>query len=208
MMAEPSFRSVLMILVTVALAALLAGVVLNEFSSELDGLRGAEPAAPSAIKLPPILQRVAEALSTEDLAALLAEQLVRPDSTRPSGWLRRNCYPFLINLKYERESLLAFFFDRTPFAFPRKTPVLGFEGAALAYFGVPPGRLTTGEAVLLFHIARFPDTPLPVDDPEQALELRNSLLQELFNDRLITRAQYHSESRRPLILSGSHPAVW
>ena len=69
-------------------------------------------------------------------------------------------------------------------------------------------RLTTGEAILLFHIARFPDAPVPVNDPERTLELRNRLLLDLQNDKLITPAQYRSESSRPLILSGRHPAVW
>ncbi|MDE3000791.1 MAG: transglycosylase domain-containing protein [Gemmatimonadota bacterium] len=208
MMAGFSFRTMLMILIPAALAATAIGVVFNGYSSELDDLLGSRPASPAAANLPPILMRVADAMSTADLAGLLAEQFVRAGGPGPSGWLRRNCYPFLITLKFEKESLLAFFFDRTPFAFPRMTPVRGFERAALAYFGVPAARLTTGEAILLFHIARFPDAPLPVNDPERALELRDGLLQELFNDRLITRAQFRTESSRPLILSGSHPAVW
>ena len=208
MMARPSFRSVLMILITVALAASVFGVVLNGYSKDLDVLLGSQPANLAAPDLPPVLLRVADSLSTADLARLLAEQLARPGSANPSGWLRRTCYPFLITLKYEKESLLAFFFNRTPFPFPRRSPVPGFEDAARAYFGVPPDRLTAGEAILLFQIARFPDSPLPVSDPEGSLELRNRLLLDLLNDKLITPRRYRSESSRPLILSGSHPAVW
>lgn len=208
MMAVLSLRSGLIILIPAALAASYVGVVLNGYSRELDGLLVAGPKTPAVTGLPSILYRVADSLSTADLARLLAEQLTPSDGPGPSGGFRRACYAFLIARKYERESLQAYFFDRTPFAFPRKTPVPGFGGAALAYFGVPPGRLTAGEAILLFHIARYPDAPLPVNDPDQALELRDSLLLELFEDGLITRDQYRFESARPLILSGSHPAVW
>ena len=208
MMAGRSVRSVLRVMIPAAAVVLLIGVVLTGYSRELDRLLGSGPENPAASDLPSILTSVADSLSTSELAGLLAEQLVPPGRSGPSGGLRRICYAFLIALKYEKESLPAIFFDRTPFAFPRKTPVRGFERAARAYFGVSPGRLTTGEAILLFHLARFPDAPLPVNDPEQALELRNRLLLDLLNDKLITQAQYRSESSRPLILSGTHPAVW
>ena len=218
MMARPSLQSVLMTLIPMAVAASLIGFVLNGYSRELDGLLGAclraytyrqaGPDAPAASGLPSILDRVADSLSTADLARLLAEQLAPSDGPDPAGGIKRACYAFLIARKYKKETLVAYFFDRTPFAVARNSSVPGFARAAHAYFGVSPEQMTTGEAILLFHLARFPDAPLPVNDPERALELRNNLLRKLFDDRLITRAQYRSESSRPLILSGSHPAVW
>ncbi len=208
MMPRRSLRSVLMIMIPVALAASLAGVVLNGYSSELDGLLGAVPEAPAASGLPSILKRVADSLSTADLSRLLAEQLAPPVGPDAVGGFKRACFAFLIARKYEKESLQAFFFERTPFALPRGTSVSGFKRAARAYFGISPGQMTTGEAILLFHLARFPDAPPPVDEPEHAINLRNRLLLELLNDELITAAQYQAESVRPLILAGSHPAVW
>ena len=207
-MAGRSLRSVLAILIPAAVAASIVGVVLNGYSRELDGILSEGPVEAAGSGLPPILHRVADSLSTRDLARLLAGQFISPDRTDPSSGFKRTCYAFLIARNYERERLQAFFFERTPFAFPQSSPVPGFEGAARAYFGVPPGRLTAGEAVLLFHLARFPDAPAPVTDPEHAIELRNRLLLDLMNDGVITSPQYRSESVRPLILSGSHPSVW
>ena len=208
MMAGLSVRSVPRVLIPAAAVAVLIGVVLTGYSRELDRLLGTGPENPAASELPSILTSVAESLPTSELAGLLAEQFVPRRTSNPADVLKRTCFALLLSLKYEKESLLALFFDRTPFAFPRKTSVRGFERAARAYFGVSPERLTTGEAILLFHLARTPDAPLPVNDPEQALELRDRLLLDLQKDKLITPAQYRSESSRPLILSGSHPAVW
>lgn len=208
MMAAFRVRLVLWILIAAAGVAGVFAVILTGYSQELDRLIGDGPEYPAAADLPPILNRVADSLSTADLAGLLARQFVPPDRSGISSGFKRTGYALLMARKYKKESLLAFFFDRTPFAFPRKTPVLGFEGAARAYFGVPPARMTAGEAVLLFHIARYPDAPAPVIDPERAIELRNRLLLDLKNDGRITATQYQSESARPLILSGSHPAVW
>lgn len=208
MMARQALRSVLMILIPVAVAASLIGVVLNAYSRELDGILGAGPDAPSTSGFPSILDRVADSLSTADLARLLAEQLAPSDGSDAAGGIKRACYAFLIARKYKKESLVAFFFDRTPFAVTRNSSVPGFARAARAYFGVSPEQMTTGEAILLFHLARFPDAPAPVTDPERAIELRDRLLLELMDDKLITTAQYHAESARPLILAGSHPAVW
>lgn len=208
MMARPSLRSVLMIVIPVALVASLAGFMLDEYSRELDGLLGAGPDALAASGLPSILHRVADSLSTEDLARLLAEQLAPSDGPDAAGGFKRTCYAFLIARKYKKESLVAFFLNRTPFNVTRNTSVPGFARAARVYFGVSPEKLTTGEAILLFHLARFPDAPAPLTDPERAIELRNRLLLELMDDKLITTAQYRAESARPLILSGSHPAVW
>lgn len=208
MMAGPSLRSVLMILIPAALAASLIGFVLNGYSRELDSLLGAGPEAPSTSGLPSILDTVVDSLSTADLSRLLADQLAPSDGPDPAGGIKRTCFAFLIARKYKKESLEAFFFDRTPFAVTRNTSVPGFARAARAYFGVAPEKLTTGEAILLFHLARFPDAPAPVTDPERAIELRNRLLLELRDDKLITTAQYRAESARPLILAGSHPAVW
>ena len=208
MMALPSRRSVLTILIPVALVASLVGFMLDGYSRELDRLLGTVPDAPATSGLPSILDRVADSLSTADLARLLADQLAPPDGPDPAGGIKRACYAFLIARKYKKESLQAFFFDRTPFAVTRNISVPGFARAARAYFGVSPEQLTTGEAILLFHLARFPDAPAPVTDPEGAIELRNRLLLELMDEKLITTAQYRAESIRPLILAGSHPAVW
>ncbi len=208
MMTGLSVRSVLRVLIPAAAVAVLIGVVLTVYSRELDRRLGSGPEKPASSDLPSILHRVADSLSAADLAGTLAQQLVPPRSPNHADGLKRICFAVLLPLKYKKESLLAFFFDRTSFAFPRKTPVRGFARAARAYFGLSPCRLTTGEAILLFHIARFPDAPVPVNDPERTLELRNRLLLDLQNDKLITPAQYRSESSRPLILSGRHPAVW
>ena len=208
MMARPSLRSVLMIVIPVALVASLAGLILDGYSQELDGLLGAGPDVLAASGLPSILHRVADSLSTKDLARLLAEQLAPSDGPDAAGGFKRTCYAFLIARKYKKESLVAFFLNRTPFDVTRNTSVPGFARAARVYFGVSPEKLTTGEAILLFHLARFPDAPAPLTDPERAIELRNRLLLELMDDKLITTAQYRAESARPLTLSGSHPAVW
>lgn len=208
MMALPSRRSVLTILIPVALVASLVGFMLDGYSRELDDLLGAGPDAPSVSGLPSILHRVADSLSTADLARLLAGQFTSSDGTDAAGGFKRTCYAFLIARKYKKESLVAFFFDRTPFDVTRNTSVPGFARAARAYFGVSPEKLTTGEAILLFHLARFPDAPAPVTDPERAIELRNRLLLELMDDKLITSAQYRAESARPLILPGRLPTAW
>lgn len=208
MMAAIRARALFWVLIPAAAVAGIIAVVLTGYARDLDRLIGDGPESAAAAGLPPILHRVADSLSAADLAGLLARQFVTADHTDlPSGF-KRTGYALLMARKYEKESLLAFFFHRTPFPFPRKPPVRGFEGAARAYFGVPPGRMTAGEAILLFHIALSSDAPVPVSDPERAIELRNLLLLDLMKGGLISRARYRSESGRPLILSGSHPSVW
>ena len=208
MMAGFRVRYVFWVMIPAAASAGIITLVLAGYARELDRLIGEGQESTAAAGLPPILHRVADSLSAADLARLLARQFIPPEHTGFSSGFKRTCYAVLMARKYEKEGLLAFFFDRTPFAFPRKTPVLGFREAARAYFGVPPARMTAGEAILLFHIARSSDAPVPVTDPQRAIELRNLLLRDLMSGGMISQAQYRSESVRPLVLSRSHPAVW
>lgn len=74
----------------------------------------------------------------------------------------------------------------------------GVASAARTYFNTTPDRLTLSQAALLAGMVRSTNEYDPVEHPEQALDRRNVVLDEMTNVGSITRAQADAAKAEPL----------
>jgi penicillin-binding protein 1A len=82
----------------------------------------------------------------------------------------------------------------------------GFEAGAEYYFSKHAKDLTLPEAALLAGLPKGPEYYSPVRHPDRALKRRNLVLNELLEDRKITRAQAETAKAAPLGLHVEPPA--
>jgi hypothetical protein len=77
--------------------------------------------------------------------------------------------------------------------------------AANYYFGVSTQSLSIGETLLLFSLAHNPT--LPITDPIATHQYRNTLLNKLYNNKILTDHQYHIEQQKALALAADHRPI-
>jgi penicillin-binding protein 1A len=82
----------------------------------------------------------------------------------------------------------------------------GFEAGSEYYFSKHARDLTLPEAALLAALPKGPEYYSPVRYPERALKRRNLVINEMLQDRKITRAQADSAKKAPLGLHLEAPA--
>jgi penicillin-binding protein 1C len=96
--------------------------------------------------------------------------------------------------RVEREKILWTYFNNVAYG----SNLIGCESAARRYFGKPASELTIAEAALLAGLPKAPSYYLPTKHPKRALVRRNSVLQRMWQEGCITRAQYTQAKKRPL----------
>ncbi len=74
----------------------------------------------------------------------------------------------------------------------------GIAAAARVYFGKSLDQLTLGEAATLARCVRTPSRENPIDDPETALENRNTVLKIMREEDFITEDKYEAALKEPL----------
>jgi penicillin-binding protein 1A len=77
---------------------------------------------------------------------------------------------------------------------------VGVEAAARFYFGKPAQQLNLEEAAMIAGIIRSPEYYSPVKHPKEALERRNLVLKKMFEQKMISAAQYKTASTRKLAI--------
>ena len=74
----------------------------------------------------------------------------------------------------------------------------GIRAASLAYFGKEPARLTTAEGALLVALPQSPEARRPDRDPAAALAGRNTVLDRMVTEGVLTAEEAETAKREPL----------
>jgi len=99
-----------------------------------------------------------------------------------------------IERAYTKDEILEKYLNQINFGQGR----YGVATAARYYFNKDVSQLTLSESALLVAIPKQPETFSPYRDPERAKARRNLVLKEMFNDHLITEAEYNTAINEPL----------
>ena len=208
------------LLAFVIIFSLFVGLVLLSFSQELD--RVLEPAPndlPYSAFAGPLL-RALEAfhhpgfaramgsprLGPPDLSGTLARLIVDQGSEMRQA-TERIGYSALLEIGYSRETLVAFYFNRASVGNVNGSPINGIAEAARVFFGIAPGRLNLGEALLLCDLAMSPQNTPRLSDPDPALRARNRLLSLMNQVGLLADSEYEVEVARPYSPAPDHRPV-
>ncbi len=125
------------------------------------------------------------------LAASHNERLLRRS-------VRRVAYLILSNTVLTRSGAATTFAARAPVRFASGQTSKGFEAASRRLFGLPSSRLSIGELALLCRTAVTGHLP---PAPDEALRVRNRLIDRLESRGVLSRADVDREHARPLTLA-------
>ena len=121
--------------------------------------------------------------------------------------LRQLACAILLGLKSE-DIRLSHYLNTIPFGSVNGLPVAGFPQAARTYFGVSHTHLTVGETLLLCHLAQNPGVHSPLTHPDDALKIRNHLLESFHRAGILPPSVYREEIDRSLSLAPDHRPVY
>ncbi len=77
----------------------------------------------------------------------------------------------------------------------------GVESASHQYFGKSCSELTLGEAATLAGTCRWPNTNNPINNPKNALSRRNTVLQQMLENKFITQKEYEDALAEDMMAS-------
>lgn len=81
--------------------------------------------------------------------------------------------------------------------------IKGITAASHFYFGHDPETLSVAEMVLLLGISRSPNYYNPFKHPDRTIKLRNTILERLFNNKLLTDMEYQTALSEALPIHAS-----
>ena len=134
------------------------------------------------------------------LTQQLAKQLYSPHSD--GIWERALQKPieWMIAVKLERfyskEEILKMYLNQFDFLYN----AVGIKSAAYVYFGKEPKDLNIEEAATLVGMVKNPSFYNPVRKPERTRDRRNTVLEQMYKNDMLTRQQLDSLSQLPLKL--------
>ena len=130
-------------------------------------------------------------------ASTITMQVARNFYLPTEKTMTRKIYEILLALKIEslltKEQILSLYLDRAPFG----GNLEGVRAAAYAWFGKPPGRLTTAEAALLVAIPQAPVSRRPDRFPEAAQAARDRVLARMQSAGVLTEDQVAAALTEP-----------
>lgn len=104
---------------------------------------------------------------------------------------------WIVALKLERnftkQEIISLYLNRVSWL-----NVYGIKNAASVYFQKEPSQLTTDEAALLVGMLKGPSTYNPVRNPNAALARRNTVLDQMVRNQVITQAESAKYKNKPL----------
>ena len=109
------------------------------------------------------------------------------------GKLRQIRVALALERRLTKEQILSLYLDRAPFG----GNLEGVRAAAYAWFGKPPGRLTTAEAALLVAIPQAPVSRRPDRFPEAAQAARDRVLARMQSAGVLTEDQVAAALTEP-----------
>lgn len=97
---------------------------------------------------------------------------------------------------YMKEEIIAMYFNTVEYG----SNAFGIKSAAQTFFNKLPSELTVNEAALLVGVVNAPTKYSPVRNPNNATARRNTVLSRLQECNFISRKQYDSLSKLPIVL--------
>ena len=138
----------------------------------------------------------------------LTQQLVKNFFLTPDRKLWRKfkevLMAVLLELHYEKQEILETYVNEVYFGQDRNRAIHGVALASQFYFGNSVEHISLHQAALLVAMLKGPSVYHPRRNPERALKRRNLVLQELYQQQLISEADYEQAVAKPLGLSREH----
>nr|WP_183413517.1 transglycosylase domain-containing protein [Microbacter margulisiae] len=132
------------------------------------------------------------------LTQQLAKQLYSPPATNIFTRALQKPIEWVIAVKLERlytkEEILNMYLNQFDFL----NNAVGIKSAAHVYFNTTPDKLTIDQAAMLVGMCKNPAFFNPLRNKERALGRRNTVLQQMYKDNMLSRAQLESLSAQPL----------
>ncbi len=139
-----------------------------------------------------ITQQLAKQLYSPESQGLLSRALQKPIEWMIAVKLER---------QYSKEEILKMYLNQFDFLYN----AVGIKSAAQVYFGKDASDLTVEEAALLIGMVKNPSYYNPRRHPERTTARRNVVLEQMYKNDKLTKAQYDSLCALPLKLD-YHPA--
>lgn len=122
-------------------------------------------------------------------------RLVEGEPTRNlAGKLRQMVHAGVLEGELTKDDILTLYLTLAPYG----GNIEGIRAATLAYFGKEPARLTTAEAALLVALPQSPEARRPDRDVRAAELARNTVLDRMVSEGVITLDEAESAKREPI----------
>ena len=121
-------------------------------------------------------------------------RLIRPKARTPGNKLLEIAQAVKIELLYSKKEILAAWLNHAPFG----GNIIGYQAAALRYFGKTPGQLSWAEAATLAVLPNAPGLISPEKSPALLRRKRDRLLYRLLQTGAIDSSTYHLALLEPV----------
>ncbi|HEV8431764.1 MAG TPA: PBP1A family penicillin-binding protein [Thermoanaerobaculia bacterium] len=138
-------------------------------------------------------------------ASTLTQQLVKnyyfTDTANERTFKRKIPEIFMaviLDAKYSKREILEAYLNDIYLGRNRSISIMGVGEAAHFYFGKPVTDLNPAESAMLAGMIRSPNNYSPFNNPDKAIERRNTVLGLMLNNKKIDRAAYDKAMNTPL----------
>jgi penicillin-binding protein 1A len=101
---------------------------------------------------------------------------------------------------YNKEEILTLYLNTVPFG----NNSFGIKTATLKFFDKTPDAVTPAEAATLIGMLKATSTYNPINNPDRAIERRNTVLSQMQKYNYITAAEYNKDTKLPIGLNLSY----
>jgi len=105
---------------------------------------------------------------------------------------------FMLEFHYEKDDILEAYLNEVYLGQDGKRAIHGFGLASQFYFGKSVEEVNTGQLALLVALVKGPSFYNPFKHSERALDRRNTVLRQLFDQKIISYNELHRALRLPL----------
>ncbi len=136
-------------------------------------------------------------------ASTITQQVVKNISGDNEISAKRKIYEIFrareIEKNHTKDEILELYMNIAPMS----ENIVGVGYAAEVYFGKEPSDLTLAEAATIVGITNSPSRYDPKKNPERSAERRNTVLSAMLDMNFITKEEYASAAKEPLVLKSS-----
>lgn len=104
----------------------------------------------------------------------------------------------VLDAKYSKREILEAYLNDIYLGRNRSISIVGVGEASRFYFGKPISDISVSQAALLAGMIRSPNNYSPFNNPEKAIQRRNTVLQLMLNQKKIDQATYDKAKAEPL----------
>jgi penicillin-binding protein 1A len=137
------------------------------------------------------------------LTQQLAKNLFLTRERRFSRKVKEMLLAFQIERHFTKQEILEMYLNQVFFG----NGAYGVEAASRTYFGKHVGELSLGECALLAGIPRSPNLNNPIDDPKQAKFRRDTALNCMLEEHMISQQEYDAALAEPIAVFHADPVV-